>query len=228
MKLNKKLSLMAVLVLFLGLTLTACSGENGEPTEEPDATEEGDVAEADVISNPTSARGTTAGEMIASLSPEGAWVFGLGADITLEEGEGELNINGDVLKHSGGAWTDEYERKVGLYQRDEDRVPTGTFTLTVAEGINVNSPNTFFISDGPFVAEVNADVFVNTENFRLNGVQINGDVVFASQELLDSAVAFIWDSEAAETNDNGDYVSNSGWVPTDFASFVTGEVRVAE
>lgn len=194
MKLSKKLLLLVSLGMLF--SMTACSDN-----------EEG----VDATSNPTSARGDTAEALIEAMTPEGAWVFGLTSDITVD---GELNIEGNVLKHSGGAWTDVYERKIGLYQRDAERVPIGYFTLTVTEGINVNSPNTFFISDGPYVGQVNADIFVNTANFRLTGVQVNGNVVFASEELMNSAIGQSW-NEDTET-----------WEDVDFADLVVGEVRV--
>ena len=217
-----------IAALGLVLTLGACGNDdNGATVERPTP---------DTVTHATSSGGATAEEMRVALGAEGderAWVFGLRDDITYD---GELRIEGYALKHSGGEWLEDvYERKVGLYQRAEvagqARVPVGTFTLTVTDGIYVDSPNTFFISDGPFVAEVNADVFVNTPGFRLNGVQINGNVTFASQELLDSAVAFAWDSDQADIREGEDdefvlYASNSGWSEVPFDSLVTGTVTV--
>ena len=234
---KKFLSMFAALAVFFGLA--ACGNTEANVVEEPETeevVEEEPAEEVDVVSHATSGGGSTAEEMIEILgatSENRAWVFGLRDDIELD---GELNIEGEVLKHSGGAWTDGiYERKVGMYRRDEvdgvARIPVGTFTLTVTEGINVYSNNTFFISDGPFVADVYADVFVNAPGFNLRGVTIHGDLVFASQEYMDSAFALAWDSETAEIQegDGGDivlYRSNSGWVDADLADFVTGTISV--
>ena len=224
---NKNKLALGALTLLAGFSLIGCGSDDVVELPTPDT-----------VTHATSAGGNDAESMIAALSATGderAWVFGLRDDIVVD---GELHIDGYALKHSGGAWTeDTFERKVGFYIRDEvdgqARIPVGAFTLTVNEGIFVGAKNAYFLSDGPFLGQVNADVYVNAENFGLHGVQVNGDVIFATQELLDTAVAFMWDSAAAEIleGDGGDivlYRSNSGWVAVDFASMVNGEVRVAE
>jgi len=193
MKLTKKfMSLLTALFVMFGLA--ACGNNNtegnNEPTTEP--TEENNEEVADAISNPTSSRGTTAEELIAGMSSEGAWVFGLGDDIVVD---GELVVEGEVLKHSSGEWTDSYERKIGFYQRDADRNPIGAFTLTVTDGIVVNSPNAYFLSDGEYVGHVIGNVTVNTPDFQLMGVEIDGDLVFATEADMESAKALVWDGE---------------------------------
>ena len=202
MKLAKKfMSLLTVLLISVG-ALAACGNndttENNEtPTEETTEEEaEENNEEVDAMSNPTSGRGTTAEELIAGMSSEGAWVFGLGDDIVVD---GELVIEGEVLKHSGGEWTDLYERKIGFYQRDADRNPIGAFNLTVTEGIIVNSPNAYFLSDGEYVGQVIGNVTVNTPNFQLMGVEIDGDLVFATEADMESAKALVWDGEGFNT-----------------------------
>ena len=195
MKLTKKfMSLLTALLVSVGV-LAACGNndttENNEPTTEETTEENGEEA-TDAISNATSSRGTTAEELIAGMSSEGAWVFGLGDDIVLD---GELVMDGEVRKHSGGEWTDLYERKIGFYERDADRNPIGSFTLTVTEGIIVNSPNAYFLSDGEYVGHVIGNVTVNTPDFRLMGVEIDGDLVFATEADMESATALVWDGE---------------------------------
>ena len=202
----------------------------------------------------TSAGGITDGdrlsEVLGATSDARAWVAGLASDIEME---GPLVIEGDVLRHSAGRFSGTYARKLGLYQRDTvngvDRVPVGAYNLTVDEGIIVNSPNTFFISDGPFLAEIHSDVYVNIPYFRLTGVEIHGDVIFANEHYRDTAIAQIWDSETAEIQEGDDddydtdyvlYQSSSGFgvisseagylneSNADFADLVTGEIRIAE
>ena len=268
----KKQSFLVALALFLTFGLVACGGtDNGdsgeqdqvaeqpepapEPEPEPEPEEEPDD---EVVDGPghASSRGNiqTEAELRDALSAdseERAWVAGLGADIHVT-GE-PLVIDGEVERHSGGQWTGVLARKLGFYIRDEingiPRVPVGARTLTVDEGIIVNSPNTFFISEGPFIAEVHGNVYVNSPYFRLSGVRIHGDIIFATEHYRDTATAQVWDSELAHIEEGEDpdyetdfvlYQGNSGFGTIshadattnvsniEFSEMVTGEIRIAE
>ena len=206
----------------------------------------------------TSRGGTTTSadlvERLGATSENRAWVVGLASDITLDE---QLVIEGNVLRHSGGRFTGTYARKLGFYIRAEiggvPRIPVGAHTLYAPYGIVVNSPNTFFISEGPFIAEVHGDVYVNIPYFRLSGVRIHGNVIFANEHYRDTAIAQIWDSEVANIVSDHDglyddaehgevvlYQGNSGFgvidsvaghlneSNVDFSYLVTGEIRIAE
>lgn len=267
----KKKTLLVALGLFLAFGLIACGNgdndndnesdaadvveEDEDDVEEPEVeVDEDDTAEADGPGHASSAGGITDGERLAEVlsadSPERAWVAGLAADIVID---GPLNIEGAVESHSAGEWSGVFARKIGFYQRDTvngiDRVPVGAFSLTVSEGIRVNSPQTFFISDGPFLGEIHGDVYVNIPNFRLTGVRINGDLIFATQAYMDSATFQEWDSSIADINEGDDedyetefvlYQSNTGFGTissadatvnesnTDPSNLVTGEIRVAD
>lgn len=269
----KKKTFLVALALFLTLGLAACgSDDNATETEAPESTEETPEIEVDgteettgteeVADGPghaTSVGGITEAEtLIETLSadsPNRAWVAGLGADIVMD---GPLYIDGEAERHSALEWSGVFARKIGFYQRDTingvNQVPVGAWSLTVNNGIHVNSPQAFFISDGPFLGEVYGDVYVNVPYFRLTGVRINGDVIFATQEYMDTAVWQICDEEAAEIAEGNDadadddtdfvlYQSYSGFTthaPLDSADatanvsnaepsdLVTGDVRVAE
>ena len=264
---TRKLFLLAI-ALVLAIGLVACRRDNTPGSvDEPDI--EGDYGYAaddynddddDVVEGPghaTSAGGITTGERLATIlsgdNPERAWVAGLGGDIVME---GPLYLEGEAQRHSANEWSGVSARKIGFYQREDingaRRVPVGAWSLTAEEGIYVNSPQAFFISDGPFLAHVYADVYVNIPYFRLSGVKIHGDVIFETQEYMDTAIWQMWDPDAAviQEGDNDDYdtdfvlyQSNSGfetYAPlnssdasanisnTDPQNLVTGEIRVAE
>ena len=261
----KKKTFLVALALFLTLGLVACTGPDEEAPAEPEVTEETPAEpeeepeaeeEPEVVDGPghaSSEGGITDGDRLAIvLAAEGeerAWVAGLGADIQME---GPLYIDGNVERHSGGEWTGVYARKLGFYIRDEiggiPRIPVGARTLTVEEGIVVNSPGAFFISEGPFIGEVHGNVYVNVPYFRLSGVRIHGDVIFANEHYRDTATAQEWDSEIAAIHEEHDgeyegtvlYDGNSGFGTishadattnvsnVDFSHFVTGEIRIAE
>jgi len=274
----KKKAFLVALALFLTMGLVACGNDdNGddayesdteevaedeeveeEVVEDEDIDEEVDVEEEDTAADgpghATSAGGITDEarlvEVLSADSPERAWVAGLAADIEMD---GPLYMEGEAERHSAGEWSGVPARKIGFYQRDEvngvERTPVGAFSLTVANGIHVNSPQAFFISDGPFLGEVFADVYVNVPYFRLSGVRINGDIIFANEEYRDTAVFQMWDSEIATINEGDDadyetdivlYQSSTGFGElssadatanvsnTDPANLVTGEIRVAE
>lgn len=187
--------------------------------------------------------------VLSATDEQRAWVAGLGDSIEMD---GPLVIEGNVLRHSGGGFSGTYARKIGFYIREEvggvPRIPVGAHHLTVREGIIVNSPNAFFISEGPFIAEVHGDVYVNIPYFRLSGVRIHGDVIFANEHYRDTAIAQVWDSEVANIASDHDgiyddivlYQGNSGFgvidsvaghlneSNVDFAELVTGEIRIAE
>ena len=194
----------------LALALAACGSTS--PTDTPSAPAD-NTPDAEVVTRPTSRRGDTAEALVEGMSPEGAWVFGFGSDITVN---GPLNIEGEIEKHSGGEWTGEHVRKLGLYQRDADRNPIGAFNLTVSEGIVVDSPNTMFLAEGDYTSDINADVLVNSENFRLENVHINGDLTFGSEAAMNSATAAIWNANTESFED----------VP--LSQVVSGTVKVAQ
>lgn len=234
--------------------------DDADDVEIEDEDEDADVEETvDGPSHATSGGGIMDEErLIAVLSADSesrAWVAGLAADIVME---GPLYIEGEAQRHSAGEFTTTdagepvFSRKLGFYQRTDltdeiTRVPSGAWSLTVENGIFVDSPQAFFISDGPFVADVFADVHVNVPNFRLTGVRIHGDLIFANEAYMESATFQMWDSEIADVQD-GEYEdsdltfyrSSTGFGTIDSADatnnvsnvdgseLVTGEIRVAE
>jgi len=245
-------------------TVTAPSTDTDTDTDVAPADTDTDDTDTDVVEGPghaTSRGGITTEEaLIEALSadsPERAWVAGLASDIEMA---GPLYLAGEAERHSAGNWSGVPARKLGFYIRDEvngvARVPVGAWSLTVENGIIVNSPQAFFISDGPFIADVYADVYVNIPYFRLSGVRVHGDLIFANEHYRDTAVFQIWDSEVAHIDEGDDadyetefvlYRSNTGFQGhdngaafvsssdatanvsnTDPSNLVTGEIRIAE
>lgn len=273
----KRKTLLGALALFLTLGLVACGNgdnvtdndtssdveettDNDETSDTDETTDDENTDTEDVTDGPgyaTAAGGITDADRLIDVlsadSPNRAWVAGLGADIVVD---GPLYMDGDVEKHSAGEWTGINARKIGFYQRDTvngaHQVPVGAWSLTANEGIHVNSPQSYFISDGPFLGEVYGDVYVNVPYFRLTGVRINGDIIFATQEYMDTAIYQTWDSEVAEIKEGTDadgetdivlYQSASGFETNgplnssdasanvsnaEPSDLVTGEIRLAE
>ena len=74
-------------------------------------------------------------------------------------------------------------RKLALYTQDADRNITASFTIT-APSLTVRSEN-FKIQGGTFVG----DVYVEAPGFTIVKGTVEGNVYFASQELMDAFVA---------------------------------------
>jgi len=184
MKLNKKLiSLFAALVVLVGLA--ACGNDNDDDSIEGSDTDGVEIAdidneveanddEADAVSGPSES--SDPADLVEVMTNGANWMFAATADMELTE---DLVIQGELEKSNG-----EIGRKLALYaQIRENNVSTVTdeFMLTVPNVI-VRSENTL-IQHGT----VNGNVIVEAEGFELNGTNITGDLVFSSQELLDSA-----------------------------------------
>ncbi len=91
------------------------------------------------------------------------------ADVTVDE---ELVLEGDHTNR------DEPARKMALYEQDEDRNKTATYTLT-APKLTVKNENAS-LQGGTFVG----DVYVEANGFALANEQvIDGNLYFASEEF---------------------------------------------
>lgn len=116
--------------------------------------------------------------LLHGMSEKGFWIFSLLGDVTLYE---DLVVSG--IFHNKGDETDKVYRKLALYAFGEDGKSVGEeYTLTVPN-IIVNSPN-FRIQNGTIAGVI----YVHAENLELRDVTLNGNLIFESQEVLDTAV----------------------------------------
>lgn len=150
--------------------LAACDNAAGteEPAEEVEETE----VEAEATTGATQVRVSDEDSLLEGLSGDGAWIVIFEDDITTDE---------DLVMVEGFENKGETERKLALYAQDADRNVTETFTLT-APSITIQNDNTR-LQYGTFVG----DVYVEAEGFKLYGGTIDGDLIFASEELQESA-----------------------------------------
>ncbi len=164
-----KLKLVLLLLLVGMLVVTGCSPATEEPAEEP--AEEVEEEVTDVVSGPTLTMATDEAAMLEGFSADGGWIIIFEGDMSTEE---------ELVLAEGPTNDGELARKVALYTQDADRNVTARFTLT-APSMTVESVNSR-IQGGTFAG----DVFVNAEGFRLADAVIEGNLYFASQDLLDA------------------------------------------
>ncbi|WP_027108913.1 hypothetical protein [Lacticigenium naphthae] len=161
----------SLLTLFAASTLllAACGDDAADETADTtaDTTEEA-VSAASITDQ--------AEEVVASLSADGNWITAITESVEVSE---DVTVAGEFT--DGGEEGADVYRKLALYAQDDDRNVTDEFTLTVAS-MTVESPN-FRIQNGTVVG----DIQVNAEGFELAGSTVEGNVTFASQELMDSA-----------------------------------------
>ncbi len=156
------LSLMATAVLFTGC------GSNGENTDKENNAGEG----TDVVTSASVA--TDAESLKTAIGQEGTWIAIVQQDLAVED---ELVIEGEVAKTEGG----EYEgRKLALYNQDENRNITDSYTLT-APKVTVKSDKTL-LKGGVIVG----DLYVEAKDVTLDHMKIEGNVYFANEEVKTS------------------------------------------
>lgn len=106
------------------------------------------------------------------IGADGAWILHFYADVTTDE---DLVMEGDQENR------DEPERKLALYEQDEDRNVTESYTLE-APSLTVLNENAR-LQNGTFVG----DIYVEANGFVLNNMTVEGNVYFASDEFEASA-----------------------------------------
>lgn len=148
----------------IGLLAACDNGGADEPAED---------TEADTTTGATQSVVSDETTLLEGLSSDGGWIVIFEGDVTSEEDlvmvDGFENNNGET------------ERKLALYTQDADRNVTDTYTLT-APSITIQNAGTR-LQNGTFVG----DVYVEAENFRLLDGTIDGDLIFSSEELQESA-----------------------------------------
>ncbi|MBF7097018.1 hypothetical protein [Alkalibacter mobilis] len=110
---------------------------------------------------------------IDAISADGTWIICALNNISTKE---ELVLEGEF--HNKDDAAQDLYRKIALYSQDADHNVTARYTLT-APSLTIKSPNAK-IQGGTFVG----DVYVETENFKLTDAKIEGNLYFASEEIM--------------------------------------------
>lgn len=174
----KKFLVLALALVLMMSVFVGCTPKEETPPPDDNAVDDS----ADVV---TTASIVDNGQAVVNgLSTEGTWIVCTLNDITLEE---DIVVAGQF--HDKDDETKPLYRKLALYTQDEDHNITDSFNLTAPKMV-VQSEN-FKIQGGTFVG----DVYVEANGFSLTSAVVEGNVYYASQEMMDSAVI---DAETAE------------------------------
>ncbi|GAU77333.1 polymer-forming cytoskeletal protein [Fusibacter sp. 3D3] len=111
--------------------------------------------------------------LINALSAKGTWLAATLNNITLTE---DLVVEGEFTNK------DKIARKLAPYTQDADHNITGSFIIRAPKMI-VKSEN-FKFQGGTFVG----DIYVEANGFQLSTATVDGNVYYASQAIMDSAV----------------------------------------
>jgi hypothetical protein len=113
-----------------------------------------------------------------AMGLKGTWIIAALKDMTFEE---DLVLEGEYKNgKKDDAGKDIIQRKIALYEQDENRTVTARYTLT-APKLTVTSPNAR-IQSGTF----KGDLYVSASNFELVDATVEGNVYFTTKEAKDS------------------------------------------
>ncbi|ADI00372.1 hypothetical protein [Salisediminibacterium selenitireducens] len=172
---RKALSLVSAALL---VSVLAACGDNNEETA---GNEVNDNNEENVNDNENEEDGMTGAtynevmdedSLLSYIGADGAWILHFYDDVTTDQ---DLVMEGDQENR------DEPERKLALYEQDEDRNVTETHTLE-APSLTVRNENGR-LQYGGFIG----DIYVEANGFVLNGMTVEGDVHFAGEEYFESS-----------------------------------------
>ncbi|MFZ5351882.1 MAG: hypothetical protein ACOZCL_04045 [Bacillota bacterium] len=105
---------------------------------------------------------------------DGTWIICLTKDLTIGQ---DISLDGEYKNgKKDDAGKDIIQRKVALYEQDENRNVTKRFTLT-APRFTINSPNAR-IQSGTF----KGDLYVSASNFQLVDATVDGNVYFTNDD----------------------------------------------
>ncbi len=162
----KKIMLM---MLLMSAAVLAFAGGQSEGQESAGA------STPDAMARPTQYVIESPADVQAAVGPDGAWIIIFQGDVAVDS---SVVVSGEVSQEEGEA----PRRKVALYTQDSDRNVTERYTLTVPELV-VQHVNVRIQS-----GTVAGDVYVESEGFHLRDATIDGNVYFATQDLLDGFV----------------------------------------
>ena len=144
-------------------TPTATAGTTGSPTGTPDQ---------DVKTTPSIVNTNEAFEK--AISKEGTWIICLLSDLSFDK---DLALEGEFKNgKKDTAGKDVIQRKIALYEQDEDKKVTARYTLS-APKLTINSPEAR-IQSGTF----KGDLYISSKNFQLVDTTVEGNVYFTNEE----------------------------------------------
>ena len=165
MKLKKLvISLAAAAVIFTGCSSKPADNNAGDKTPETDV-----VTSASVVTDEAS--------LVKALGEDGTWIVILKNDFTAKE---ELVLEGEVKKDGAAEYAG---RKIALYDQDDNRNITASYTLT-APSLTIKSATTT-IKGGTVVG----DIYVEANNFTLDKAKVEGNIYFANEEAQSTFTA---------------------------------------
>jgi hypothetical protein len=160
----KNISVLLILVLVIGLVAGCSPAAETDDNVEPE--------ETDIVT--TASVTDDKGVFKAAMAADGTWIIAALTDFTFDEA---LVLEG-TIDHDGTE-----ERKIALYEQDEDRNITGEFTLKTPS-LTIKTDNTR-IKGGT----IDGDLYVQANNFQLQHVVVTGDVIFANEDVKASFAA---------------------------------------
>jgi len=109
-----------------------------------------------------------------AISSNGTWIICLLTDLTFDK---ELILEGEFTNgKKDETGKDIIQRKIALYEQDENRKVTARYTLT-APKLTIKSPEAR-IQSGTF----KGDLYVSAKNFQLVDTTVEGNVYFTNEE----------------------------------------------
>lgn len=139
----------------------------GSPTVSPSASPGQDVKTTASIVNTNEA-------FEKAISKDGTWIICLLKDLTFNK---DLVLEGEFTNgKKDTAGKDVVQRKIALYEQDQNKKVTARYTLT-APKLTVKSPEAR-IQGGTF----KGDLYISVKNFQLVDATVEGNVYFTTQE----------------------------------------------
>lgn len=115
-----------------------------------------------------------------AIASDGTWIIATLKDLTFDK---DLVLEGDLKNNK-----DELQRKIALYEQDDERNVTNRYTLT-APKLTISSAMSS-IQHGVF----NGDLEILSADFQLIDTKVNGNIYFANDEVMSS---FKMDADSA-------------------------------
>lgn len=141
---------------------TPTTAADTSPTEEPDV-----VSTASIVDSEEAFEKAIASE-------NGTWIIAVLKDMSFDK---ELELAGEYKNgKKDEAGNDQIQRKIALYEQDENYNVTARYTLT-APKLTISSPEAR-IQSGTF----KGDLYVSARNFQLVDATVEGNVYFTSEE----------------------------------------------
>lgn len=156
------------------------------PTGSPSTKDPDNTSDQDAKTTPSIVNTNEAFEL--GISSEGTWIICLLTDLSFSK---DLFLEGEFKNgKKDAAGNDVIQRKIALYEQDENRNITAKYTLT-APKLAINSPEAR-IQSGTF----KGDLYVSSNNFQLVDTTVEGNIFFTNEEAQSS---FIMDNTSKVT-----------------------------